>query len=184
MIQAIQSFDEAVMLFIQNNLRFEPLNSIAKVITYFGEAGALWIIIGLALIFVCKDKRTGILVLAALAIDYLINDMIIKNLVMRPRPFIDIPALTVLVKQPSSFSFPSGHAASSFCSAYIITNRKGKKWSWCYILAAAIALSRPYVGVHYLSDILVGAVLGTVVGAALSKFEKSMSNSIKNRHKK
>ena len=183
MLQMIQSADEAIMLFIQNSLRFEPLSSIAKVITYIGEAGAIWIVIGLILIFACKDRRTGILVLAGLAIGYLINDIIIKNIVMRPRPFLDIPALETLIKQPSSFSFPSGHSSSGFCSAYIISARKGGKWRWCYALAAVIALSRPYVGVHYLSDILVGAILGTLVGIIISAAEKKLSVFIKNRHK-
>ena len=183
MLQAIQSADETVMLFIQNSLRFEPLSSIAKVITYIGEAGAIWIVIGLLLIFVLKDKRTGVLVLAGLAIGYLINDILIKNIVMRPRPFIDIPALETLIKHPSSFSFPSGHSSSGFCSAYIIATRKGGKWRWCYVLAAVIALSRPYVGVHYLSDIIVGAVLGTLIGVLVSVLEKKLSVFIKSRRK-
>jgi len=170
MLQTIQAIDETLILFIQNNLRFEPLNQIMKVITYAGEAGMIWILLSLFFIFVKKDKKTGLVLLAGLAISYIINDIIIKNLIMRPRPFVDIPTLTALIKYPSSPSFPSGHAVSSFCFSYIVSALQGKRWRWCYIMAFIIAASRSYVGVHYVSDILIGAILGILIAIILVKF--------------
>ncbi|MBR7082005.1 MAG: phosphatase PAP2 family protein [Oscillospiraceae bacterium] len=167
MLHTIQNIDESLMLFIQENLRFTPLNHLMRLFTYAGEMGAVWIILALFFIFIKKDGKTGLLLLAGLAVGYVINDVVLKNLVARPRPFLDMPELTALVSPPSSYSFPSGHAASGFLSAYILAKSGGKRRGLFYLFAVVIALSRPYVGVHYVSDVLAGALLGTLTAAAL-----------------
>jgi undecaprenyl-diphosphatase len=61
-------------------------------------------------------------------------------------------------------SMPSGHAATSFAGAVILTYLLPRGAPLFFLLAAAIAFSRVYVGVHYMSDVLVGALLGAAVG--------------------
>jgi undecaprenyl-diphosphatase len=85
----------------------------------------------------------------------------IKLAVDRPRPHFD-----PLVRLPSDPSFPSGHAATSFAGATMLAAYAPRLAPLLYLLAAAIAFSRVYVGVHYPLDVLAGAALGTAVGWA------------------
>lgn len=162
MFDIIQSIDTEIILFIQNNLRVSFLNPIMIALAYLGQVGAIWVIISLILIAGKKYRTAGIFTIITMALCYVINDMIIKELVARPRPFDTIPELIVLTWKPSSWSFPSGHACSSFAAAFTLTKFMGKKGSLFYILAFVIAISRPYVGVHYLSDIIAGSIIGTL----------------------
>ncbi|WP_405984329.1 bifunctional phosphatase PAP2/diacylglycerol kinase family protein [Streptomyces sp. NBC_00872] len=88
-----------------------------------------------------------------------------KRAVRRPRPLIDgVPVIRRLNRQPFTTSFPSGHAASAAAFATGVA-LESKGWGAVVApLAAAVALSRVYTGVHYPSDVLAGAALG--VGAA------------------
>lgn len=167
MFQQIHAVDAAIMLFIQNFIRCDFLNSTMTVITKLGDSGIVWILFGLALVFSRKHRKAGILTLLSLLICFIANDLILKNLVMRPRPFDTIAGLEAIVPELESYSFPSGHACSSFAGAYALTRGCGKKAGWVYVLAVLIAISRPYVGVHYVTDILAGALIGTALSATI-----------------
>jgi membrane-associated phospholipid phosphatase len=86
----------------------------------------------------------------------------VKLLVKRPRPDLG-PGLPPLGGAPSSLSFPSAHATSSFAVATAMT-RVEPVAALAFVLAAALALGRPYLGMHYPSDVLAGAVLGVLIG--------------------
>lgn len=162
MLEWIFSLDKAVLLFVQETLRCPVLNWIMVFFTTIGDAGVLWLALGLGLFLFRKTRRAGFDLILAVAVCWLINDPLIKNLVARPRPFTQIPGLEVLVALPGSFSFPSGHACSSLAAAFALRWGLGKKGGLFYIPALLIALSRIYVGVHYPSDVLAGALLGTL----------------------
>jgi membrane-associated phospholipid phosphatase len=87
----------------------------------------------------------------------------VKAVARRPRPELD--GLPQLISTPTQLSFPSAHAASSFAAArayaQLLGRRRGRV---LYPFAAAMSASRVYLGVHYPSDILAGALLGTLVG--------------------
>lgn len=166
MTEAIFNFDASVLLFIQEHLRNEFLNPIVTFITRLGDNGAIWIILGLALLIPKKTRRGGFDMLMCLLLAFLINDLVLKDLIARIRPYEMIEGLSILVPPETSFSFPSGHTNASFASAADLTLVFGKKGAWSYILAAAIALSRLYVGVHYPTDILGGIIVGTLAAFA------------------
>jgi undecaprenyl-diphosphatase len=126
-----------------------------------GNVGALWLILALSLALTKKYRRVGIDIFISVALCWLVSDLVLKLLVMRPRPFDEIPGLIVLVKGASSYSFPSGHACSSFAAAFVLMRHWGKKGALFYIVAGLISVSRVWVGVHYPSDVLCGALLGT-----------------------
>lgn len=172
MIDAIMNFDSAVLLFIQETLRTDFLNGIMPVITHLGDSGFIWILLGIVLLFPPKTRRSGFDLLVCLALAYVFNDLILKPLVARARPFDALEEITILINAPSSFSFPSGHTNASFAAAFALTRAFGKKGAWSYILAVLIAFSRCYVGVHYPTDVMVGMIVGTASAALAYWFSK------------
>jgi membrane-associated phospholipid phosphatase len=89
----------------------------------------------------------------------------IKRIVRRPRPQLEnLPQLTHTMSQ---LSFPSAHSTTSFAAARAYHGLAPAPL--LYGLAGSLALSRLYLGVHYPSDILCGALLGTAVGAAAAR---------------
>jgi undecaprenyl-diphosphatase len=81
----------------------------------------------------------------------------------RPRPYESIPSVDTLVGATIGQSMPSGHAATSFAGAVIVTYLLPRAALFAFLLATAIAFSRIYVGVHYPSDVIAGAALGALV---------------------
>jgi undecaprenyl-diphosphatase len=90
----------------------------------------------------------------------------LKSAAGRPRPFETIPQADPLMGVTLGQSMPSGHAATSFAGAVILTYLLPRAAPFFFLLATAVAFSRVYVGVHYVSDVVVGALLGTGVGLA------------------
>lgn len=93
----------------------------------------------------------------------------VKLFVQRPRPFQTLDNVRLLLGPHDGFSFPSGHATTSFCLATVIAMRYPKLRYPIFIVAILVALSRPYIGVHYPSDILVGSILGIFIGYIVTK---------------
>ena len=163
MTSLIQNLDANALLYIQNHLRFAFLNTFMVFITSLGDSGLLWILLGFVLLIPKKTRRGAFNALICLSIAFFINDFVIKGLVSRPRPYLTIKSLSILVEPLSSFSFPSGHADSSFAMAFALTLAFGRRGAIAFIPAALIAFSRCYVGVHYPSDVIAGAIVGTLV---------------------
>ena len=114
--------------------------------------------------------------LIALAVGALITDAALKNIVERTRPCEAIPGLVRLIEAQSDFSFPSGHTCASFAAAFALYKTlPGKRKIWkvlCIVLAVLISFSRLYVGVHYPTDVLAGALIGLFAGWAGWKLSK------------
>ncbi len=133
-------------------------------ITFLGNGGMIWIIIGVLLLISKKHRKIGFLVLIGLLMGLIIGNGIVKNLVARPRPCWLNPDFPLLISVPKDYSFPSGHTQASVIAATIITLYR-KEWGWIVIpLSVAIAFSRLYLYVHFPSDVIAGAVLGILIG--------------------
>lgn len=111
-----------------------------------------------------KKLYQAIVAVAAIVLSRLVLTEIIRWLWFRPRPFVD-HAVNSLLAHENTGSFPSGHAAVFFAlaGAVYFWGEKRAGW-WLFGSAALISLARVYVGVHYPSDILAGAVVGIFSG--------------------
>lgn len=153
------------------------LDKILAFITSLGNAGIIWIVLAVVLLILPKTRKTGIIVAAALLMDLVLCNLILKNLVARVRPYDINTAIAILIKKPLDFSFPSGHTAASFAAMTALFLAKMKKaWIAALILAVLIAFSRLYFYVHYPTDVLGGAVVGILSGiigyAIVEKIDK------------
>jgi undecaprenyl-diphosphatase len=118
-------------------------------------------VIGIALAFVDPDNGEDWVVAGILGPVAIGLNFAVKLIVRRPRPVLE--GLPPLGGAPSSLSFPSAHATSSFACATYMT-RIAPEAAILFVLAAALAACRPYLGMHYPSDVLGGMVIGTALG--------------------
>jgi undecaprenyl-diphosphatase len=126
-----------------------------------GNNGAAWFGLNVVLALADPGNREAWLICAVLGPLAIGVNYGVKLMVRRPRPVLE--GLPPLGGAPSSFSFPSAHATSSFAVATAMT-RVDELGALAFLLAAALSIGRPYLGMHYPSDVLAGAVLGTVLG--------------------
>ena len=157
----MNQFEASIILWIQENLR-GALDGIWVVITHLGGDGILWIAMGILLLFFKKTRPIGFTVLLSLLFDFIMINVTLKGVFSRPRPFVVNEAIVTLISKPSPFrSFPSGHSGGSFAAMFALYKWVPKKIGIpALILAALVALSRLYVGVHYPTDFLAGCVIG------------------------
>lgn len=132
-------------------------------VSVLGEHGGIWLAIGLAGYACDRERRQGWRrATGVVAGTYALNTAI-KLVVRRRRP--SLPGLPPLASTPTQLSFPSAHTATAFAGA-LGYSRLGAPRTPLYGLALATAISRLYLGLHYPSDVLAGALLGTGVAAA------------------
>src|SRR5436190_17185281 len=164
----LQSWDTAVFRWINLSLS----NSFLDQVMPFFAWNRFFIpaVVVLAVWLVVKGGVRGRVFVAvafaviALGDTYVINTL--KHTIQRPRPFSGIPDLNLLVGRGSSASMPSSHTSTWFAGAFLAFVYYRKSWRFMYPLAAIIAFSRVYVGAHYPSDVIGGAVFGTGYAAA------------------
>lgn len=162
MFTALSPLEWPILLWVQNVLRNSVTDPIVSFFTHLGDGGALFIVLTLLLLCHPKTRRAGFAAACALVFSLLFTNILLKHLFARPRPWVDCAALLPLVTERDPNSFPSGHTSAAFAFAFGSLRALPKKWMKVsvVVLAALMALSRLYVGVHYPSDVLVGFVVG------------------------
>ena len=172
MLPYIIEIDGRILLWIQDFLRFDWLNPIVLSITKLGDAGTVWIVLTALLLLWKKYRKTGGAMATALLLGYLATNLLLKNLVMRPRPFDAIPQLEALV-HAGGWSFPSGHSTSSMAASIVMFRQLPRRVGIpARALGILICLSRLYVGVHYPTDVLCGALIGIVAGLCAIQLQR------------
>ena len=188
----ITNTDFQILNFIQEHIRNAFLDPVMAVLGYLGEAGAVWIILAIVLLFFRKTRPAGVCMLAAMALGYLIGDIGIKHLVARPRPFLVNTDVDLYINAPTSHSFPSGHSTAAFAAVTSLFGMlKEKRWIAYSALGLAILIvfSRLYNYVHYPSDVLCGILLGVICGLVMAlifkktKLDKRLSGDLKYKSK-
>jgi membrane-associated phospholipid phosphatase len=127
-----------------------------------GERGAVWLAIGAVGYALDGERREQWRRASGTVVGVYALNTLVKLVVRRRRP--NLPGLPPLTSTPTQLSFPSAHASTSFAGALVFT-RLGLPAVPLYALAKGLAVSRLYLGVHYPSDVLAGALLGTLVAA-------------------
>ena len=166
LLDIIRSVDYNILLLIADKLRGGVIDPVMTVLSQMGNGGAVWIETAVLLLFFRKTRRAGVAMLLALAAGYVIGNLCIKELVMRPRPFVTHSDLTALLDPGDPWSFPSGHALSSFAAATALWCFHKKTGVLALVLAALIAFSRLYASVHYPTDVLAGMLIGIALAHA------------------
>jgi undecaprenyl-diphosphatase len=157
----MRELDLRLMRFMRTAGHTPGLEGAAKALGKAGNNGGIWVVVGVLLAVLDGSDREAWLICAALGPVAIALNYLVKLIVRRPRPVLE--GLPPLGGAPSSLSFPSAHATSAFAVATAMT--RVEPWgALAFVLAVALAMGRPYLGMHYPSDVLVGAVLGVALG--------------------
>jgi len=138
------------------------LDRIMPLITACGNLGILWIVISFFLIRKEVTRQLGLMIISALILTTVISEGIIKHIDKRKRPFIDHNEQKLLIAIPITYSFPSGHTASSFAVAGVFIEMDSSISLIIITLATLITFSRLYLKVHYPSDVIFGGFIGFI----------------------
>ena len=150
-------------------------DGLAKFFSFIGSAGFVWFVIGV-LLFLKEEKKHHLFfapIVAAGGLSYVIVEWVIKPLVGRIRPTVDMGAILV-GSAKTDFSFPSGHATIAFAMAGVLSAYEPKFRGWFYGLAICIAVSRIILGVHYPLDVIGGMLLGWGIGTCIMRACKNL----------
>ena len=161
--------DASIFRFVNEMLNENPfIFKIARFVSYFGDHGYFFIALGIILLLFRKTRKIGILMALGLAFNHVINNMIIKNLVARARPYDEVLEFKAMWEAHSnivmdSYSFPSGHTSMAAAVGGALFVMMNKKISWLFLLIPLLmGWSRITLFVHYPSDVLFGLITGTL----------------------
>jgi undecaprenyl-diphosphatase len=170
MIEIIKQFDETILFYIYHHWHAFFLDYILSVTTSLGDGKFIWISLVYLLLWDKKTRKYGVLLCISLILSTYLGDGILKPLFKRERPYVDYPTITLLLKKPGGYSFPSGHTMAAFASATILYHYNNHYGILIFIFALVMGYSRIYFFFHYPLDVLVGAILGIVVSLFTIKF--------------
>ena len=156
----LQTFDIEVLQWLRETLSTPFMDKLMVLISTLGNAGALWLFLGVLFLIMGIRRKNwremGILLLLCVGASALVCNLILKPCVNRIRPYDLLGYVDALLIPPlHDASFPSGHTAACFAAATAV----------CAKNRAVMDFSRLYLGVHFPTDVLAGAAVGTAMAA-------------------
>lgn len=169
MLNKIKTIDDRILFNIKR-LHRQKLNKLMIVITKLGNNGMIWFTIAIPFILNKEYRNIGVKMILALLLSGFIGEILIKHIVARVRPSSFLLQEELLIKEPITYSFPSGHTSSSFAASCILASYFGPLSIPAFIFAVLMGFSRLYLRVHYPTDVLAGAVLGALCSLIINIF--------------
>lgn len=164
-METILVLDQQFFLLLNHLPHNAVFNDVALLLSGVGTGGIVWFVLGALLILreEKKDHRFWVpLVLGGLG-SWVIAELILKPIFVRPRPDISMGAIVVGLNC-CGYAFPSGHATIAWAMTAVLAQKEPKWRVLLYVLAFLISLSRIYLGKHYPFDVVAGGLLGWVIG--------------------
>ena len=180
MLEFLYSVDLSVFHFLNNSISNPAFDKFFPFITNVKHWYLAYIILW-GILFIKGGKRgkiAAIGIILLITISDQLSSNLLKNLFERVRPSNALDDVNLLIHSSRSFSFPSSHAVNNFAVAIYFYKLYPKLKLILFPVAFLVAISRPYVGVHYPSDIIAGALIGMLVGFIFAKLALLISNKI------
>lgn len=186
------SFDMSVFTFFGEQIQSAAMNIVAEFITFFGGSSFVipMAVAGAIMIPFKKTRKFGMAVLFAVLVGTLLTNLVMKPLFARPRPYIYYADNPVFMSWhefagghlESEKSFPSGHTTAAFeLGVAIFLVMKNKKIAWIFpVFSALVGLSRIYLMVHYVTDVIGGVFVGVFAGIMGYLIMKAIIEKTKN----
>jgi undecaprenyl-diphosphatase len=168
-LDALVNVDKELFLFLNQGVRNWLFDAVLPFLTDTNRKPVGIVILAILwILLLTKGGRPGriaaLLLIPTIALGDQLNSSFLKFVLDRPRPCHELANVHLLVGCGSGYSFPSSHAVNNFASALVLSYFL-PRWTWAFFCyASVIAFSRIYVGVHYPSDVVAGAIIGLAVG--------------------
>lgn len=161
------TFDDSIFRATYDlELKMPWVAKLARFISYFGDHGIFFIALAAVLLVFRKTRKIGFTVGLAILFEFILNDLILKNIIARPRHFWDEASpyyeMWLYAKGTfhTSYSFPSGHTAVATAAGVSLFLCCNKKYSWAFLLIPVLmAWSRVGLFVHYPSDVVASMII-------------------------
>jgi undecaprenyl-diphosphatase len=172
----LQRLDAGLYLAVNGWPHPQRLDRLARTITVWTTGGWIWAGATFIawLLGVPRSRRALVELLPSMMAATWIVEYPIKTFFRRRRPFIKNVRALVVGKRPGSWSFPSGHTASSFACAWVLSTVWPRSAPAFFTLASAVGFSRIYVGAHYPGDVLSGAFFGLAIAEAVRRLTRRL----------
>jgi undecaprenyl-diphosphatase len=173
----MKKIDHGSLPWIQDKLQTDRMDRFFKAYTATGDSGKLMIGTTAAFLLFKKTRVAGLTAGLALANEAILTNLIIKPLFKRDRPWITLEDFEPLIFEDDPNSFPSGHTGAAFSVAMACMRTFSRRWGKLIsmVMATLMGFSRMYVGVHFLSDVTAGAIIGLISGISADKMVKMIA---------
>ncbi len=171
-------------------IRHRFLDAFMMTVTTLGDEGIIFIAIALVFLVTKRYRKIGFAMLISLGVMLVCNNLVLKEIFARERPFNLFATFPekysewnselgkyvypeLVVKIPHSYSFPSGHTSSAFAAGIAVLCYNRKVGIPVTLFAFLMGFTRIYVGVHYATDVIAGAVVGVIyalIGVLITKY--------------
>jgi undecaprenyl-diphosphatase len=164
--------DRSLFYFCNQSMRNWLFDVVFPFLTDLNRKPVALVIVGILwVLLLLKGGRHGriaaLLLVPTIVLSDHLSSSVLKFIIERARPCHELANVHLLVGCGSGYSFPSSHAVNNFAGALVLSYFL-PRWTWAFFsFAALVAFSRVYVGVHYPSDIIGGAIIGMIIGAAV-----------------
>ena len=172
MNDVLLELDRSLFYFCNQGLRNWFFDAILPFLTDLNRKPVALVVVGILwIVLLSKGGRHGriaaLLLIPTIVLSDQLSSSVLKFLVERARPCRDLANVHLLVNCGSGYSFPSTHAVNNFAAALVLAYFI-PRWTWAFFsFAALVGFTRIYVGVHYPSDVIGGAVIGLLIGAVV-----------------